>query len=255
MITNQLYPMILWLILFTTFSTTSMEAQDSKSKKSKPANSSRLEAKQLRAHHPIELDYLLSLPNDYESKSNWPLLLFLHGAGERGNDLDRVKVHGPPKLIEKGEALPFIVVAPQCPKNRFWEPVSLSALLDEIESKYNVDSDRIYVTGLSMGGFGTWTLAAHTPERFAAIAPICGGGDKFTVPYRIRDHVPAWIFHGAKDRVVPVGRSEEMVEAFKKYQAKIKLTIYPEAGHDSWTQSYNNPKLYEWFLSHQKASE
>lgn len=212
-----------------------------------------LTAQRFAANHKIELDYLIALPDQYATKEKWPLVLFLHGAGERGANLELVKKHGPPKLIEGGKSFPFITVAPQCPRDRWWEPVSLAALLDEIETKYKVDSRRIYVTGLSMGGFGTWSLAAHSPERFAAIIPICGGGDRFSVPYQIQNRIPIWAFHGAKDTVVPLDRSEELVEAFKKYNAEFKMTVYPDAGHDSWTETYENDELYQWMLSQQLA--
>ena len=125
---------------------------------------------------------------------------------------------------------------------------TLMALLDDIESNYDVDRDRVYLTGLSMGGFASWTLGCFYPERFAAIAPICGGGDSFFV--KSMKDVPVWAFHGAKDDVVPVERSKEMVGAVNAAGGNAKLTVYPEAGHDSWTQSYDNPALYEWFLSH-----
>lgn len=201
----------------------------------------------------VTMKYLLYLPKGYEDKESWPLLLFLHGAGERGEDINRVKVHGPPKMAEAGEELPFIVVSPQCPKGRWWQTFELATLLDEIEEKYKVDQDRIYVTGLSMGGFGTWALAAYQPERFAAMAPICGGGD--AIRTRFAAGVPAWVFHGAKDSVVPLERSEKMVEALKKAKGnvEVKFTIYPEAGHDSWTESYANPALYEWLLQHKRT--
>ncbi len=200
----------------------------------------------------VEMDYLISLPKDYEKQEKWPLILFLHGAGERGDDLELVKVHGPPKLVEQGKAFPFIVVSPQCPKGRWWHAMELSALLDEIEEKYKVDADRIYVTGLSMGGFGTWDLAMYAPKRFAAIAPICGGGDR-QFGKALKD-IPAWVFHGAKDRAVPVERSVEMVEAIKSNGGDAKLTIYPDAQHDSWTETYDNPELYQWFLKHQRIN-
>jgi predicted peptidase len=151
----------------------------------------------------VTLGYLLSLPKDYAEKESWPLLLFLHGSGERGENLDRVKIHGPPKLIAAGKDFPFIVVSPQCPsRSRGWQPHELSALLDEIVEKYKVDKDRICVTGLSMGGFGTWSLAAFSPDRFAALVPICGGGDPNTA--RRVSHIAIWVFHGAKDPVVPL---------------------------------------------------
>lgn len=201
----------------------------------------------------VRLKYLLYLPKDYAAKPAWPLLLFLHGAGERGDNLEAVKTHGPPKLIAAGQDFPFIVLAPQCPKNRWWEPVGLTALLDEIVERYKVDRDRIYVTGLSMGGFGTWALAAYSPDRFAAIAPICGGGEPYWA--RSLSHLPAWIFHGGKDGVVPPQRSEQMLQAMKKNGGDAKLTLYPEAGHDSWTASYANPDLYKWFLEHKRQGK
>jgi len=201
----------------------------------------------------VQMKYLLYLPKDYDQKESWPLLLFLHGSGERGDDLNLVKKHGPPKLIEAGKDFPFIVVSPQCPTgNRGWQAHELSALLDEITEKYKVDKDRLYVTGLSMGGYGTWSLAAFAPDRFAALVPICGGGDPNTV--RRFAHVAVWVFHGVKDTAVPPERSEPMAEALKKAEANVKFTVYPEAGHDSWTEAYNTPELYEWLLQ-QKRTE
>lgn len=215
----------------------------------------RLENKTLDVQHPIKLGYLLSIPKDYDQKENWPVVLFLHGAGERGENLELVKVHGPPKQVAAGKDLPFILVAPQCPKNRWWEPISLTALLDEVESNYNVDKSRIYVTGLSMGGFGTWNLAAHSPERFAAIAPICGGGDPFVVARRIGKELPVWVFHGDQDNVVPIKRSQEMVEALQRIKSDVKFTVYPNVGHDSWTKTYDDEAFYEWLLSHRRTSD
>lgn len=202
----------------------------------------------------VKLNYLLYLPPEYgKSDKAWPLLLFLHGAGESGEDLEMVKKHGPPKIVESKD-LPFIVVSPQSPTfPRGWNPEALSALLDEIESKYKVDKDRIYLTGLSMGGFGSWSLAAAHPERFAAVVPICGGGDP-AMAKKIKD-LPIWVFHGGKDRVVPLKRSEDMVNALKEAGAKkVKFTVYPDAGHDSWTETYNNPELYEWLLKQKRKS-
>ncbi len=200
----------------------------------------------------VSMKYLVYLPQGYDDKAAWPLALFLHGSGERGDDLAMVKKHGLPKLIEAGRQFPFIVVSPQCPNGHSWEPYELSALLDEIGEKYKVDADRIYVTGLSMGGFGTWALAAHSPNRFAAIVPICGGGD----PSRTKRiaHIPAWVFHGAKDPTVPLEMSQKMVESLKKNGGDPKFTVYPEAKHDSWTEAYNTPELYTWLLQ-QKRTE
>ena len=201
----------------------------------------------------VTLDYLLCLPQDYQEKDSWPLMLFLHGAGERGDDLELVKVHGPPKAVAGGKAFPFILVSPQCEPKRWWQPIELTALLDEIVANHKVDEDRIYVTGLSMGGFGTWALAAYTPNRFAAIAPICGGGE----PYRAKlyPHLPVWAFHGDKDSVIPAQRSRDMVDALKKHGGNAKLTTYPEADHDSWTETYNNPELYKWLLEQKRTAQ
>lgn len=205
----------------------------------------------------VELKYLLHLPKGYGENEDqrWPLILFLHGAGERGDDINKVKVHGPPKLIEQGKDLPFIVVSPQCPTESWWTEQldALTALLDDIQAKYAVDPDRVYLTGLSMGGFGSWALGCRHPERFAAIAPICGGGEWFLAP-RLKN-VPVWVFHGAKDNVVPIRESQEMVDALKRAGGDVQFTIYPEAQHDSWTETYNNPKLFEWFLSHRRTQE
>ena len=201
----------------------------------------------------VQMGYLLYLPKDYEKQELWPLVLFLHGAGERGEDLELVKKHGPPKLIGEGKHFPFIVVSPQCPKDRWWEPIELTALLDDITKTHKVDEDRIYVTGLSMGGFGTWRLAAYTPHRFAAIAPICGGGEKYWT--RRFPHLPVWVFHGAKDTGVPLERSQSMVDALKKAGGEPKLTVYPDAGHDSWTETYDNPDFYEWLMEQKRKTQ
>jgi len=203
----------------------------------------------------VAINYLLYLPKDYgkDGKKLWPMILFLHGAGERGDNLEAVKKHGPPKLVAAGKELPFVIVSPQCPGDDWWTSVemvdTLSALSDEMVARHRVDPDRIYLTGLSMGGFGTWEMALTFPKRFAAIAPICGRGRPYQAN-RIKN-VPAWVFHGGKDPVVPLKDSEDMVNALKKAGAKeVKFTVYPEAGHDSWTEAYNNPELYSWFLEH-----
>ncbi|MDH7604155.1 MAG: prolyl oligopeptidase family serine peptidase [Melioribacter sp.] len=195
----------------------------------------------------VNINYLLYLPKDYELRDKFPLLLFLHGAGERGNDLQLVKKHGPPKLIEEGKEFPFIVVSPQCSLNKRWDTEDLIALLDYLIENYKVDKNRIYVTGLSMGGNGTWRLAAEIPDRLAAIIPICGWGDPFAVC--MIGKLPVWAFHGAKDQVVPVSASEELVERLKSCGGDVKFTVYPEANHDSWTETYNNPEIYEWLLN------
>lgn len=203
----------------------------------------------------IRFDYLIYLPKDYvqDKEKKWPLILFLHGAGERGTDVNRVKIHGPAKLIDKGKDFPFIIVAPQCPPNTWWDTPSLIALLDDIQKQHRVDADRVYLTGLSMGGFGTWELAMRYPERFAAIAPICGGGNPLRIN-TLRD-MPIWVFHGDADPVVALQKSQEMVDALKRIGSDVKFTVYPGVGHDSWTATYENPKLFEWFLSHKRGDK
>lgn len=211
----------------------------------------------------LRSDYLLFLPQGYEPKGEkkWPLILFLHGSGERGTDVQKVGVHGPPKIVKNKPEFPFIVVSPQCPENQWWSQDVLLALLDNVIATYNVDTNRIYLTGLSMGGFGAWTLGVNHPERFAAIAPICGGGQVIDV-YVSQEgksgdalkSLGVWAFHGAKDPVVNPEESERMVKALQSYGCKdVKLTVYPEAQHDSWTQTYDNPELYDWFLKHTRA--
>jgi predicted peptidase len=202
----------------------------------------------------VNLNYLLYLPENYNSSNQkFPLVIFLHGSGERGNDLEKVKMHGPPKLVEKGQKFPFILLSPQCPEGKRWTHflLELSLLINEIQSNYSVDENRIYLTGLSMGGQGTWALAMYNPDKFAAIAPICGWSDDFEV-CKLKN-LPVWVFHGAKDFVVPIENSEKIVQALKNCGSdKIKFTIYPEATHDSWTETYNNPEFYEWILSNRK---
>ncbi len=230
----------------------------------------------------VGYDYLLFLPKGYDARAQkkWPLIFFLHGAGERGTNVWLVSVHGPPKLVKpsappaKGEtdeqrqqreaaakilSENFIVVSPQCPADTRWDNETLLALLDHITASHRVDQARVYLTGLSMGGFGTWSLGCRNPERFAALAPICGGGERIDILLAARKRkaelqsLGVWAFHGGKDATVPPEESEKMVGALKKAGVKdVQLTVYPEAGHDSWSATYANPKLYEWFLQHRR---
>lgn len=167
------------------------------------------------------------------------------------------------RRVEKNVAthpdFPFIVVSPQCPDRQVWSPEVLLGLLDDCTAKYVVDKSRIYLTGLSMGGYGTWDLDLTHPERFAAIVPICGGGQMIAVLLGSQDRgaalrsVGVWAFHGGKDPVVPLEESQRMVDALKRAGAQdVKLTIYPDAGHDSWVEAYNNPELYGCMLKHSR---
>lgn len=213
--------------------------------------------------HELALQYLLFLPRGYDENGSekWPLMLFLHGAGERGTNLNKVTVHGPPKIVKNQPNFPFVLVSPQCPSGQTWDDETLLALLDDVIKNYKIDPRRVYLTGLSMGGFGTWSLAINHPDRFAAVAPICGGGSTINIllpgqgKQSALKSLPIWAFHGAKDPVVKLQESERMVEAFKAVgNTNVNLTVYPEAGHDSWTETYNNDELYKWFLRQSRTS-
>ncbi|MFO0916883.1 MAG: alpha/beta hydrolase-fold protein [Planctomycetaceae bacterium] len=206
------------------------------------------------------LNYLLFLPKGYgdEAGRKWPLMIFLHGGGQCGDDLQLLKAHGPPKLVEeRPDDFPFIVASPQSPDNEVphvdrWETYVLKNFLTHLEGEFAVDADRIYLTGLSNGGFGTFRWAAREPGRFAAIVPICGGGWPHYAK-QIKD-IPTWIFHGDMDPVVPLRYSQEMAEALRERGGNPKVTLYEGVGHDSWTRTYNDPELYKWMLS-QKLSD
>lgn len=197
--------------------------------------------------------YLAFSPEDpYASEKKWPLVIFLHGVGERGTDLNVVARQGLPRLLRQRKMFPFVTAAPQLPHNEYWIPSLVEEVIPQVASLFPIDEDRIYLTGISMGGYGVWMTAVAFPDRFAAIAPICGGGEPGTV--KVIKNVPAWVFHGAKDPVVPVAESEAMAKALKKAGGEVRLTIYPEGGHDVWTETYNNEELYQWFLSHDRKA-
>ncbi len=195
--------------------------------------------------------YWLYLPANHDGKAKLPLLLFLHGAGERGDDLDVVKKHGPPKLCADQKDWAFITVSPQCAKEKRWDAATLVKLVDHIAAQQKADDKRLYVTGLSMGGSGSWAITTAYPDKFAAAVPMCGRGDAAAAEKLVA--LPIWVFHGAKDTGSPVTLSETMVEAVKKAGGeKIKLTIDPDAGHDCWTKAYADPALYKWLLEQKK---
>jgi predicted esterase len=194
---------------------------------------------------------IVTLPDGYAKKKDqhWPLILFLHGSGECGHDLDMLKDKGPLGYINKGHSLPFIVVTPQCPKDDLWDPEKLALLLDKIEAQFRVDPKRIYVTGLSLGGYGSFDLAATYPQRITAIAPL-SGGENPEIAERIKT-VPTWIFHGSDDAVVRTQYSIDIADRMKAVGAtEVKLTIYPGVGHEKWEVTYADPALYAWFLQH-----
>jgi len=250
---------LLWVLLAGFLAHAMMGFGQSAPKSAQDAQTIQRLQKQLTTK--IDLQYLLYLQKGYQSggTQKWPLMLFLHGAGERGSDIWKVAVHGPPKYVNTHPDFPFILVSPQCPDGQIWSNESLLALLDEITRKYSVDITRVYLTGLSMGGYGTWSLGLSNPDRFAAIVPICGGGQLITVLLANGSKGAAlkslgvWAFHGGKDPVVPLDESQRMVNFLKKAGlSDVQLTVYPEAGHDSWTETYHKPELYEWLLKHHR---
>lgn len=201
--------------------------------------------------------FWLYLPKQYDKASKeapLPLIIYLHGSSRRGREIEKVKANGLAPLMDKRDDFEFIVASPQAlskyPWQRCWQPDDLIHLLDHLLANYHIDPKRIYLTGLSMGGYGTWATIGKQANRFAAAAPICGGGDPATA--KAIGNLPVWAFHGGDDRVVPAERSKEMVEAVRSAKGNAKLTIYPGVGHDSFTQTYANPKLYEWFLKHSR---
>ena len=202
--------------------------------------------------------YVVYVPATYDKSKPHPTILFLHGAGETGTDgWKQVAVGIGPAILLNADKWNFLVIFPQRqptadPVLRGWitQEKMVLAILDATKREYNVDATRLYCTGLSMGGFGTWALAAKNPKLFAAIAPICGGGDPTTAA-ALKD-IPTWNFHGDADNVVPIARSQQMIDALKTTGADPKFTIYPGIGHNSWDKAYREEKLYEWFLQYQR---
>lgn len=201
----------------------------------------------------VSARYLLYLPEGYDpAGKTWPLVLFLHGSGERGADLAAVTRQGLPKILG-GKSFPFILVAPQLPEGELWSADVLKALLDDLQTRLRVDPDRVYLTGLSMGAFGAWDLATANPDHFAALLVISGGGNPVEV-CRLKN-VPVWIFHGRKDDVIPVSWAEELGRRLERCAGNVKVTIYPDAGHDAWTLTYTDPAVLEWLLAQQRGTE
>jgi predicted peptidase len=202
----------------------------------------------------IGYDFVVQLPRDYGAREGktFPLIVFLHGSGECGKNLSKVADHGLPKLAAQKPDFPFILVAPQSRSVKDdWSIESLDALLDHVLATYAGDPDRVYLTGLSMGGYGAWNWACHRPSAFAAIAPIAGEGNT-DLADQLRD-VPVWAFHGGKDPEVAVTEEERMINEVKRLGGDAKLTIYPDAGHNAWERAYGDPALFEWFLSHRRS--
>lgn len=202
-----------------------------------------------------------------------PVMLFLHGAGERGDDnLAQTRIGIAPAILQQTD-FPFIVVLPQCPRSRWWSEPEMQAqalkALEQTVEEFKTDPNRVYLTGLSMGGYGLWAIAAAHPGKFAALAPVCGGvrpprpvpvqpgtldmnsmENPYTFVAQKVGKTPVWVFHGAADPVVPVTESQKMVEALKSIGGNVKYTEYEGVGHNSWDKAYSESELYKWMLSH-----
>ena len=216
------------------------------------------------------LGYRLLVPRNYDRSQRYPLVLFLHGAGERGDDNSAQLKHGARLFLKPQvrEKFPCFVVAPQCPKEQKWSdidwksggalPAEASApsrltleVLQKLQQEFSIDADRLYVTGLSMGGYGTWDHICRSPERWAAAVPVCGGGDPRSVA-RARE-IPVWAFHGDDDRAVPVARTREMVTALRAAKGHVYYSEYPGVPHDSWTNAYDEPELLPWLFAQKRG--
>lgn len=225
------------------------------------------EAREWTAKDGTLIRYRWSAPEKVEPGKTYPLILFLHGAGERGTDNTAHLKHGVSPILENAEKLgqPVFLIAPQCPPDRWWSPVDKEAwklsaakepnnllegvleLVEKTSKEQPVDPKRFYVTGISMGGFGTWDLLGRAPKKIAAAIPICGGGDPDLV--RRYENVPIWAFHGDADPIVPVRTTQTMVAALEKAGGKPKVTYYPGVEHESWIPAYKDPELYKWLFA------
>ncbi len=230
-----------------------------------------LEAKEWKADDGTVVPYRWAVPQKVEEGKLYPLVLFLHGAGERGTDNTAQTKHGVAAILEGAKKLgePCYLIAPQCPPEHWWAPPAegrlglraakepnprldpVLALVEELMAEHPVDPARFYVTGLSMGGFGTWDLLGRVPERIAAAVPVCGGGDTSLVEKF--KNVPVWAFHGEDDEAVPVAATKNMITALETAGGSPKVTYYPDTGHDSWTATYSNPEVIRWIFQQKKA--
>ena len=202
-----------------------------------------------QAIEPGGYPFQLFLPKGYLANANtaYPLLIFLHGSGERGEDISKVKVHGPPKIADRDASFPFLTVSPLLGADQDWDIDKLDRLLEHVAKSYRIDPSRIYLTGLSRGGHASWRWAIAKPQRFAAVAPVAGRGNPGEA-CRLMD-VPVWAFHGDRDDVVTPEGSFNMARAIRSCGGrKSRLTIYPDLGHNSWDPAYDDPSLYKWML-------
>ena len=201
----------------------------------------------------VSLNYLVALPENHDKNDKLPMIVFLHGAGERGTNVELVKIHGLAKTYEKHTPRGFIVLSPQCPHDRVWDNYveELMELIENVADEYGVDKKRISITGMSMGGFGTWIMGITYPNYFSAMAPICGGGMEWRASI-VKD-IPIKAFHGVLDPVVPVKRSIEMVKAVNKAGGKATITLYGKVAHNAWDYAYTGSELVDWLIGNTRA--
>ncbi len=254
-------PSIHWIVGFSLLISTAM------SQELQPQDwMKQFEPREFQVQEVGVLKYRLLKPADFNPDRTYPLVVFLHGAGERGSDNTAQLKHGMKEFLtpERRNDYPCYVLAPQCPTGKRWVEVDWSAsshshpeqpsdtlrlvhdLVIEMTTSANVDKRRVYIMGLSMGGYGTWDAIARYPELFAAAIPICGGGDPAVVERYVQ--LPIWCFHGDRDNAVPVERSRTMIDALKKAGGNPKYTEYEGVGHDSWTATFANPEVYQWLF-------
>lgn len=201
------------------------------------------------------LQYYLYYPEDYfDSDKDFALLLFLHGGGESGRDINEIKKNGPPKMLAEGKQFPFLVLAPQNPHaKKWWNTEAVVQLLDSVVNTNRVDKNRIYLTGLSRGGSASWELATQYPEKFAAMAVVCG---MTPLPYAhwIDRDLPIWVFHGEADQVIGVEESDKMVEKLRNIGQDVRYTRYKGVGHNAWSRAYTTDSLYTWFIKQKRIN-
>lgn len=204
------------------------------------------------------ISYLLYLPQNYDPAKKSQLILFLHGRGESYGPLSLVAKWGPPQFAARGDELPYVLLSPQCPGDDSWakptQQKRLIELLDHIVQTHSIDQDTMCLTGLSMGGYGSWQMAADHPKRFASVVPVCGGGDPRDAE-KLKA-LPIWVFHGDQDSAVPFQRSVEMVDAIKQAGGtKIRFTSLEHIGHNCWSATYATPELFQWISQQKKSAD
>lgn len=237
------------------FATTLPLSQFCDAQTTPPSPGSQTEQK-LETSNGASIAYLLYLPKDYDAANKDQMILFLHGRGESYGPLSLVAKWGPPRFAARGDQLPYVLVSPQCPGDDSWNKPTqqkrLVELLEHVIKTYSIDEDHIGLTGLSMGGYGSWRLAADHPQLFSSVVPVCGGGDPADAE-KLKD-LPIWVFHGDQDRAVPFQRSVDMVEAIKKAGGeKVRFTTLEYVGHNCWSATYATPELYDWIRKHKRS--